>query len=138
MRRDEVERLFSELFPEGRRGASPEARAPVDVYLDDGSPPRLVVELDVAGLDPDAVEVSLQADMLVVRGVRRRSGGGGLRSYQHAEIAWGPFERRLRLNVVVNAEGAGASYERGILRVSLPLAPRPPARRVEITVRGSL
>jgi HSP20 family protein len=138
MRRDEVERLFSELFPGGRRGASPEARAPVDVYLDDSDPPTLVVELDVAGLTPDEVDVSLHQDVLMVRGVRRRSGIETRRSYHHAEIAWGPFERRIKLNVAVDADGASAVYDQGILRVSLTLAPRPPSRRVAINVRGRL
>jgi HSP20 family protein len=130
-----VDRLFADLFPGGRHGASNEARAPVDVYLTDGPPPSLTVELDIAGVDPARVDVALVEDVLVVRGERRRA-GGGRRAYQHAEIAWGPFERRLRLGVPVDATAARAAYENGILRIRLPLAPAPPAQRVDITVRG--
>lgn len=136
MFRDDVDRLFAELFPGGRRGSSPEARAPVDVYLTgDAARPLLAVEMDVAGIDPADVDIALHEDVLVVRGVRRRGAHGERRAYQHAEIAWGPFERRLRLNVAVDAAGAGADYDRGILRITLPLAPRPPAQRVAITIR---
>jgi HSP20 family protein len=135
MYRDDVDRLFADLFPGGRHGASNEARAPVDVYLTDGPPPSLTVELDIAGVDPARVDVALVEDVLVVRGERRRA-GGGRRAYQHAEIAWGPFERRLRLGVPVDAAAASAAYENGILRIRLPLAPAPPAQRVDITVRG--
>jgi len=131
---DDVDRLFAELFPGGRHGASNEARAPVDVYLADGDPPTLTVELDVAGVDPERLDIGLQEDVLVVRGERRRA-GGGRRVYQHAEIAWGPFERRLRLGVSVDADAASAAYEDGILRIALPLAPKPPLRRVGITVK---
>ncbi len=136
MFRDDVDRLFADLFPGGRHGASNEARAPVDVYLTDGPPPSLTVELDIAGVDPAQVDVALVEDVLVVRGERRRA-GGGRRAYQHAEIAWGAFERRLRLGVSVDAASASAAYENGILRIRLPLAPSPPAQRVEITVRGT-
>jgi len=136
MFRDDVDRLFADLFPGGRHGASNEARAPVDVYLTDGPPPSLTVELDIAGVDPAQVDVALVEDVLVVRGERRRA-GGGRRAYQHAEIAWGAFERRLRLGVSVDAASASAAYENGILRIRLPLAPSPPAHRVEITVRGT-
>lgn len=136
MFRDDVDRLFADLFPGGRHGASNEARAPVDVYLTDGPPPSLTVEMDVAGVDRDQVDVAIVEDILVVRGERRRS-GEGRRAYQHAEIAWGPFERRLRLGVAVDATAASASYENGILRIRLPLAPAPPLRRVEITVRDT-
>ncbi|WP_217913754.1 Hsp20/alpha crystallin family protein [Miltoncostaea marina] len=134
MYRDDVDRLFADLFPGGRHGASNEARAPVDVYLTDGPPPSLTVELDVAGVDPEGVDVQLSEDVLVVRGERRRS-GEGRRAYQHAEIAWGPFERRVRLGVEVDAGKAAATYENGILRITLPLAPAPPLRRVQISVR---
>ncbi len=133
--RDDVDRLFAELFPGGRRGTSQEARAPVDVYLTDAEPPVLTVELAVAGVAPAEVDVALERDVLMVRGVRRRGDSAGRRSYQHAEIAWGPFERRLRLNVAVDATAAKATYEQGILRIELPLAPRPPVRTVAITVR---
>ncbi len=126
MYRDDVDRLFADLFPGGRHGASNEARAPVDVYLTDGPPPSLTVELDIAGVDPARVDVALVEDVLVVRGERRRA-GGGRRVYQHAEIAWGPFERRLRLGVSVDAAAASAaSYETGILRI-LPAARAGPA-----------
>ncbi len=135
MYRDDVDRFLADLFPGGRHGASNEARAPVDVYLTDGPPPALTVELDLAGVDPAAIDVGLTEDLLVVRGERRRS-GEGRRVYQHAEIAWGPFERRLRLGVAVDPAAATASYENGILRIRLPLAPSPPLRRVSITVRG--
>lgn len=133
--RDDVDRFLADLFPGGRHGASNEARAPVDVYLTDGPPPALTVELDLAGVDPERVDVGLTEDLLVIRGERRRS-GEGRRVYQHAEIAWGPFERRLRLGVAVDPAAASATFENGILRIRLPIAPAPPLRRVSITVRG--
>jgi HSP20 family protein len=130
--RDDVERLFAELYP-GRTAGQGESRAPVDVYLTDGPPPSLTVEMDVAGADPAAIDVSLDDDLLVVRGVRRRA-GEGRRVYQHAEIAWGPFERRVRLGVAVDPAAASAGCENGILRITLPLAQAPPPRRVMIAI----
>lgn len=135
MFRDDVERLFAELYPGGRHAASSEARAPVDVYLTEGPPPSLTVEIDVAGVEPGLIDIGLVEDLLVVRGERRRI-GEGRRVYQHAEIPWGPFERRLRLGVAVDAAAASAACENGILRIVLPLATSPPLRRVEISVRG--
>ncbi len=133
MFRDDVERLFAELYP-GRTAGQGDSLAPVDVYLTEGPPPSLTVEMNVAGADPAAIDVSLNDDLLVVRGVRRRV-GQGRRVYQHAEIAWGPFERRVRLGVAVDPGAARAACENGILRITLPLAPARPSHRVVIAIQ---
>ncbi|MEW6582609.1 MAG: Hsp20/alpha crystallin family protein [Actinomycetota bacterium] len=130
----EMDRLLMELWggPRSPRGSA--ARAPADVYVTD-DPPTLTVELAVPGADPAGIRVELEGDVLTVRGVLTRA-PRERRSYHHAEIDWGPFERRLRLNVPVDAEGVTAVYERGVLSIDLPLAESILPRRVEIAVRG--
>ena len=52
------------------------------------------------------------------------------------EIDYGPFQRQVTWDEEVDAEAASASYERGMLRVTLPIAPkRAPQERVPIAVR---
>jgi len=130
----EFDQLFADLIAGPRAGRPDAGRAPVDVYVTD-DPPAVTVQLDVAGMDPDAVEVVLDGRMLVIRGERRR-GGGERRHYQHAEIDWGPFERRLRLEVTVDPDGTTADYDRGVLTITLPITARQPAERRSITIRG--
>lgn len=128
----QLDRLMAELYTEARNLGAGAARAPVDVYLCD-EPPALIVELDAAGVDPNRVEILLHEDLLVVRGERRRP--VGRRVYHHAEIAWGAFERRLRLNLPVDADRGSAAYAAGILTITLPLAERPVPERRTIAVR---
>jgi HSP20 family protein len=55
------------------------------------------------------------------------------RIYQQVEIETGPFRRVIELSADVNAEGAKATYEDGILRVELPLVERQEqSRRVPV------
>jgi HSP20 family protein len=129
----DLDQFFGELLAGVGRPASG-ALVPADVYLT-GDPPTLTVQLDLAGVEPESLDIQLQADVLSIRGARRRPPGKP-RQYQLAEIDWGPFERRLRLLVPVDAEAATAGYERGLLTISLPLAQRAPAARVAILVRG--
>ena len=131
----EVDQLFVELWSGSRSRRPTMARAPADVYLA-GDPPVLTVQLDVAGVDPEGIEVTLDRELLTVGGVRARP-AGERRVYHHAEIDWGPFERRLRLGVPVDADRATAEYERGLLTIALPLAERVREIRVTIAVRGS-
>jgi HSP20 family protein len=127
-----LEESLSGLWGQGRSG--PAARALADVYVTE-DPPAVTVELDVAGVDPDALDVVLDGDRLTVRGERTRP-PGERRQYQHAEIEWGPFERRLRLGVAVDADRVTARYERGILTIVLPLAASRPPSRVPVTIRA--
>jgi len=132
-REEELERLFGELSVQLRAGAGRAARAAADVYLTD-EPPTLTIELDVAGLEPESLDVALEGDLLTIRGERRRP-RGVRRLYEHAEIDWGPFARRLRISRPVDAANATAAYVRGILRIELPLTAQRPAGRVLVAVR---
>jgi HSP20 family protein len=134
MARGDLDRMISELWGGGMRSGARDdaALAPVDVYLTD-EPPTLTVELAVPGVDPGTLDIGLEGGALVIRGERRRT-GAERRMYHHAEIPWGPFERRLQLNVPVDAAAARASCDRGLLVIALPLAPRSGPRRVEIAL----
>ena len=129
---DELDRLFSELCA-GSRGGGASSRAPADVYIT-GEPPALVVEFALPGLDVRTLQIALEPDALLVRGERRRE-AGGRRGYEHAEIDWGPFARRLELRRPVDPEQSSAAYRDGILTLRMPLAPAPAAGRVIVTVR---
>ncbi len=132
----ELDRMFAELAGGGRAPRAPGMRAMADVWLAD-DPPRVVVQLDVAGVDPGAISVELEDDLLVVRGERRRP-TGERRVYQHAEIEWGRFERRLRVGAPVEVAAATADYDNGMLTITLPLAPRRGPETVRVNVRGDL
>lgn len=130
----ELDRMFAELAGGGRPSRAAGMRAMADVWLAD-DPPRVVVQLDVAGVDPAGVAVEIEGDLLVVRGERRRP-TGERRVYHHAEIEWGRFERRLRVGSPVDVGSASADYDRGMLLITLPLASRPGPETVRVTVRG--
>ncbi len=128
------DQLFAELISGPRAGSRDAERAPVDVYLTD-DPPAVTVQLDVAGVDPEEIEIMLDGRLLVIRGERRR-GSGERRHYQHAEIDWGPFERRLRLEVLVDPDATRAEYGRGVLTITLPITTRQAAERRSIDITG--
>ena len=132
---EEIEQLFADLwqvfpFSRGlRRGYRPE----VDVYRLD-QPASLIVLVELPGVDPAEVQVIASANALLVAGERRRPKESG--HYQQMEIEYGPFQRQVTLAEDVNAEEASATYERGILMIRLPIAPKPaPAESISIEVR---
>jgi HSP20 family protein len=130
--RREMDELFGDVFDRGRglrgRGFMPR----VDVYYTD-DPPRAVVKVDLAAVDPGDIALEIRGRQLVIAGERRPTEAGG-RLYQQIEIEHGPFRRIVELGADVVADSASASYEDGVLQVEIPLAePDQSARRVPIT-----
>ena len=132
---EEVEQLFADLwqvFPFSglRRGFRPQ----VDCYRTE-DPRALTVVVDIAGVDPESIRIVVVGRGLVVAGERCRARVAG-QVYQQMEIDYGRFERHVSLEHDVDVNAAEASYKRGFLTISLPLAAvRPPEERVAIPVR---
>lgn len=97
-------------------------------------PPALIVVVDLAGVDPASVQVVIADRTLVVAGERLRPKSAGRVSYHQMEIEYGPFQRQVPLPEDVDVHAAAASYELGILTVTLPVAPRP-ARKERLSIR---
>lgn len=131
----EIEELFADLWQVPRfAGVRRSFRPAVDCFVTD-DPPQLVVIVELAGVEPDSIEIGIEGSALTIAGHRARPRVEG-QVYQQAEIDYGPFERRIQLDRGVNASAATASYEAGMLRVMLPLAARAPRRRaVAVVVR---
>jgi HSP20 family protein len=141
-RRDDIDRLHGEIrelvdelwhlprFAGARRGFRPQADC---VRSED--PPALHVVVELPGIDPGSIKVVAADRVLVVSGERCRPPLSG--RYRQLEIEYGPFQRRIQLDEPIDPDAASARYERGMLTVELPIAPRPPrADRVLITIRG--
>ena len=130
--RREMDDLFGDVFEHRRalrgRGFSPR----VDVYYTD-NPPRAVVKVDLAAVDPADVALEIRGRQLLIAGERRPTEAGG-RLYQQIEIEHGPFRRVVELGADVVADEARASYVDGVLQIEIPLAePEQSVRRVRIT-----
>lgn len=129
--RREVDELFGDVFERTgfapRRGFSPR----VDVYYC-GDPAKAVVNVDLAGVDIDAVGLEIRGRHLLISGERRTQEAEG-RLYQQIEIEHGPFRRVVELGADVVADRASASYTDGFLQIEIPLAePDESVRRVPI------
>ncbi len=133
--KSEMEELFADLCQVPRLVARRAGFRPaLDVYRTD-DPPAVTVVVELAGIDPDEVDAAVVDGVLIIRGRRSRP-ARDRRFYQHIEIDYGVFERRVQLNEEVDSEAAKATYENGLLSIQLPLA-RKAAAAVKVTIRST-
>ena len=131
---EQIEELFAELWRlpgfSARRGGY---RPPVDCFRTD-DPPAVTVVVDLSGIDPEDVEITVSERTVSIAGLRRRPRRVGRVSYRQMEIEYGPFCRRISLAEDVDPDQAEAHYIRGQLRVVMPIAQRPRTGRILIVL----
>jgi HSP20 family protein len=129
----EMEELVADLWHHRLAPQRTGFRPRVDVYRT-AEPPTLHVVVELPGVDPEQVDVAVNEGVLLVTGRRQRPHDCG-RKYEHIEIDYGSFERRIVLGDGFEAEAAQATYEQGLLTIALPLRQRKPGP-VRVPVRG--
>ncbi|MFZ5654196.1 MAG: Hsp20/alpha crystallin family protein [Pseudomonadota bacterium] len=102
-----------------------------DLFEDDQ---RLVVRLEIPGMDKADFNLEVQDDVLVVSGEKRFESESTQGRYRLLQCAYGSFRRVVPLPVPVLADAAKAVYRNGVLRVELPKAERSAPRQIPIAV----
>lgn len=102
----------------------------VDIYEDRN---RLIVEAELPGMNRDDFELTVENNVLTLRGERKFEKKTEGDNYHRVERSYGSFTRQFTLPQTVTAEGATADFENGVLRVALPKREETKARKIEIT-----
>lgn len=117
----QLERMLDYLWDASRNApwsAPGEWRPPVDVYQ---TSEEVFVVVELAGMDDEDIEVILFDDVLVITGERKPLlGEGEDLQYHEAGVRYGRFRAEVFLPVPVVADAVEASYEQGLLRITLP------------------
>ena len=101
---------------------------PMDAYRDGD---QFVVRLDLPGIEPDSIDLTVERNVVTVSATR--SWRRDARHEVVAERPQGMFRRQLFLGEGLDSEGLSASYEQGVLTVTLPVAEQAKPRKVEIS-----
>lgn len=95
-----------------------------------------VIKAAIPGIDPKDVEISVDDDVLTIRGEFNHKQESTEETFVRREIRYGSFERQLRLPPTVEPEKAEATFENGMLRLAIPKKPEARARSIKITPNG--
>jgi HSP20 family protein len=105
---------------------------PTDVSEDANS---ILINMELAGVDPDEVRISLENNVLTIRGEKRQEDEQEEDRVHRIERIYGMFQRTFVLPNTVDADRIEAGFENGVLTVRIPKSER--ARPREIPVNAS-
>jgi len=136
---EEMDRLFEDfgfgrgwLTPTIERGLAAGLWAPqVEMFEHDG---HLVVRADLPGLTKDDVNVEVNDDGITIEGERRSEQEENREGFYRSERSYGKFYRRLPLPEGVDAENANATFNNGVLEITMeaPKQKASKARKLDI------
>jgi HSP20 family protein len=128
--RDAMSQFFDENFmwdwPFTRGGVRPLA---LDVRETDEA---LVVEGSLPGIKPEEVDVSLSGNILTIKGEHKQEKEEEKGKYHFRERRYEAYRRTITLPMDVNADAADASFEDGVLTLTLPKVEETKAKRIEV------
>jgi HSP20 family protein len=93
---------------------------------------RVVVQLDLPGVDPASIDLTAERGTLTIRAERRPSRQEG-DELLVAERPQGVFARQLLLSDTLDTDALTASYDQGVLTIEVPVAERARPRRIEVS-----
>ena len=131
----ELDRLTQQVFGSAANGSwSRPTPMPMDAYR---AGDQFVVTFDLPGVDPGAIELDVERNVLTVKAERRPAALDDNVEMQVAERPTGVFSRQLFLGDTLDAERIEAGYEAGVLTLRIPIAERAKPRKISITSADS-
>lgn len=128
---DEINRLFGNARENDSSSATAMWVPPVDIheYAD-----RFELYVDLPGVEPASVELTLEGGVLTLSGDRSQAThkGGEQAQGLRVERGYGQFHRRFVLPDTVDGEKVNATGNHGVLTVTIPKQPKAMPRRIQI------
>ena len=115
---EDVERAFSDFLPtlRGEKGTYMPA---IDMYEDNNN---VIVEAQLAGMDPENVELTIENDILTIKGESEKENEVEDKNYYRKEIKRGSFYRNIPMPAAVEGDNAKAEAREGVLKITVPKA----------------
>lgn len=132
----EINQMFDRFFRGGMledREFGPSAWMPAVDLLEKGD--AFVAKVELPGVSKDDVKVTLQENILTIRGEKKEEKETKDSNYHRVERSYGSFQRSFTLPTAVKADGVEAVYKDGILTITLPKADEVKRKQIEVKVK---
>jgi HSP20 family protein len=130
----EMARLMNAFFRGGGRNDGVGSRGfwmpALDMYESDEA---FTVKAELPGFSKDDVRVEVHDNRLTLKGERKQQSDVKEAKYHRVERMYGSFQRSIRLPAAVNVDKAEATFQDGVLKLTLPKAEEAKPKSISIT-----
>lgn len=128
---NQIDRLFNDLFERTSRGEIDYGTwiPPVDLR-EEGD--KLVLEMELPGLKKEDVDISIENNVLTIKGERKFEKEEKKENYHRIERSYGKFSRSFSLPATIKADAIDASLKDGVLVLTLPYAEEAKPKKITI------
>ena len=128
---EDMEKNLDSMLP-AVRGSQFGFTPAVDMYEDKDN---VVVETQLGGIDPDKVDISIENNVLTIKGESEKKSEIDEKNYYRKEIRRGSFYRAIPLPTKVDGDKAAAVSEGGILKITVPKASEVKPKTIKIQTK---
>ena len=125
----DLHRLFNTLFEDRGTGAQQRWVPSMDLVEADD---HFVLKADLPGLSEEDVSIEVRDNALTISGERKAEHESRERGWYRVERSFGRFSRSLSLPEGINPDAITASFDRGVLSVTIPKPEQRKPRRIQI------
>lgn len=109
-----------------------EGQLSIDVYQ---TPQEIVIKSTIAGVKPEDIDVSINDDMVTIKGERKKDVEIKEEDYFYQECYWGKFSRSVILPQEVEVDKVKAEMKDGVLTVRLPKAQKTKSKKIQVEAK---
>jgi HSP20 family protein len=131
----EINRMFDDFFRSDRDDSSLLAQSwkpAVDIVEEDDA---YVAKVELPGVKKDDVKITMQDNVLTIRGEKKSEKKGKEENLHHFERYYGAFQRSFSLPTSVKNDKIDAEYKDGVLTIIMPKAEEAKPKQIEVKVR---
>jgi HSP20 family protein len=126
---DDLDKMMKQIMPVSGQGFTPV----IDMYQ---TKDAVVVETPLAGVEASDVEISIENDVLIIKGKSEKKSEVDEENYYRKEVRYGSFYRSIALPTHVIGDKAKASSKDGLLKIEIPKAPEVKAKTIKVKVEN--
>lgn len=122
-------KMFDDIWEGSETPSTPAFN--VDISEDENA---FHIEAEMPGVSKENISIGIEDDLLTIKGERKRNSEGQRINFHLTERTYGAFSRSFTLGELIDQDAIDASYEKGILHLTLQKA-QPVSRKREIAIR---